>query len=148
MKYPMWGGYLWMFVFTVGFALVWHFRKKIPGIDDAGGYGSMYTYAAPMFAAVGLVFLSILALDCFFRSAPLFDRPQPAVLAAIHPVLIVVTVAATLRWHYGSWRFGSREELRRANASRVAWLSVSVAGGLGVLVTGLMCLLDHAAAVR
>lgn len=136
-----WGLYLTVFVCTVIAALIWHFRKKVPGIDDAGGYGSVGVYGAPLYAVMGVAMLVLFGLDCFF----FLLGPQLGILAVVHTVLIVVTVASTVRWHYGSWRFGNPEKHRRSDAVTFAWLGVSVVGGIGILVTGLMCMLDHGA---
>jgi hypothetical protein len=95
---PLLGIFILLFAFMVYFALAWHFRQKVPGLYDAGGYGSIYVYGAPLFAVIGLGGVLLLGLECFSKLG--FGSIRNIVHASLFLGFVVMAVTTTVIYHY------------------------------------------------
>jgi uncharacterized membrane protein YoaK (UPF0700 family) len=138
---PLLGIFILLFAFTVYFALAWHFRQKVPGLYDAGGYGSVYVYGAPLFAVIGLGGVLLFSVDCFLGVSK--SVRHSGIHASLFVLFFVGAVTATLIYHRTRSVPAPDRAHRWFESGKTSWLLVSLLSAAGVLLTGGMCLLQR-----
>jgi hypothetical protein len=138
---PLLGMFVLLCAFTFYFSLAWHFRQKVPGLFDAGGYGSVYVYGAPLFALIGLGGVLLFGIDCFFGLASKSVR-HSAIHTSIFVLSLVGAVTGTVVYHHRRTVPGPERGHRWSHSGDTSWLILSLLSAVGVLLTGGICLLQ------